>query len=68
MLAKVSFGRAPDHSDKGPLAFRFSLTDLGILNHETYFYHTSSIDVINVQKIIINVYKRVYNDIFTKRL
>jgi hypothetical protein len=27
-----------------------------------------TIDVINVQKIIINVYKRVYNDIFTKRL
>ena len=28
----------------------------------------SIIDVINVQKVIINVYKRVYNDIFTKRL
>jgi hypothetical protein len=27
-----------------------------------------TIDLINVQKIIINVYKRVYNDIFTKRL
>ena len=37
----------------------------GANTHPKPLYYT---DVINVQKIIINVYKRVYNDIFTKRL